>query len=124
VCPDSSHITVNRERLIIRGWATHWIAGLLGACVGLALVNIFLIPKRGILPTDPSGLPGLASLLQKSPELTEKLRHFGAANEKELSSLLGGTSFSTDFGKPQLQTDRTFPLRIQPGTTMAAARDL
>lgn len=91
-------VIVNAERLIIRGWATHWMAGLLGTCILLALAAICLVPATGILPCSPSGLPGMASLLQNSPDLTERLRFYGAASNKELLALLQGTSFQAGVG--------------------------
>lgn len=91
-------VIVNAERLVIRGWATHWMAGLLGTCILLALAAIWLVPAMGILPCSPSGLPGMASLLQNSPDLTERLRFYGAASNKELLAVLQGTSFQAGVG--------------------------
>ncbi|KAK0749049.1 hypothetical protein B0T18DRAFT_427237 [Schizothecium vesticola] len=103
-------VIVNAERLIIRGWATHWMAGLLGTCILLSLAAIFLVPTMGILPCSPSGLPGLASLLQNSPDLTEKLQYYGAASNKELLSLLQGTSFQAGVGRDSVSSQTSFAI--------------
>ncbi|KAK1828608.1 hypothetical protein QBC39DRAFT_149476 [Podospora conica] len=101
---------VNTERLVIRGWATHWMAGLLGTCILLTLVASLLVPTRGILPCSPSGFLGLASVLQNSPDLTGRLRHSGASDKKELLSLLQGTSFRAGFGRDSASNQPSFSI--------------
>ncbi|KAL1841526.1 hypothetical protein VTJ49DRAFT_6955 [Mycothermus thermophilus] len=81
------------ERLVIRPWAAHWMAGLATACALLVSVAIFLVPKHGILPCSPSTLSGMASLVVDSPGLLAALRFSGAADHSSLKRHLLSSTF-------------------------------
>ncbi|KAK3291635.1 uncharacterized protein B0H64DRAFT_427150 [Chaetomium fimeti] len=86
-------VTLWRNRLVIRNWAAHLMAGLAATCFVLTTVAVFLVPKRGILPCSPATLPGMASLVRYSPDLLAMLRFSGAADAKRLSRPLLASTF-------------------------------
>ncbi|KAH8883502.1 hypothetical protein GQ53DRAFT_846924 [Thozetella sp. PMI_491] len=75
---------MNQNRLVVRPWAAQWMAGLAASCIILTLITLFLVPRHGILPCNPSSILGAASILLHSHQLLDLLRNSGAADDKHL----------------------------------------
>ncbi|KAK4236997.1 hypothetical protein C8A03DRAFT_35073 [Achaetomium macrosporum] len=82
-------------RLVMRTWASQWMAGLAACCLVLVTIGIFLVPKRGILPHSPTTLPGMASLVAQSHDLLASLRFSGAADAASLARPLTALRFQS-----------------------------
>jgi len=87
---------VNGNRLVVRSGASQWMAGLLAACILLATVALFLVPKQGFLPRNPSSISGTAALIQHSRDLLARLRYAGLADDKGLGNLLSTAVFTSE----------------------------
>ena len=96
--PITGAAIVNQNRLVVRSWAAQWMAGLVAACLLLAAVSMFLVPRRGVLPRNPSTITGTASLVQNSDALLARLRDSGAADERTLSGVFDGSQFRSGVG--------------------------
>ncbi|KAK0660444.1 hypothetical protein QBC41DRAFT_286462 [Cercophora samala] len=88
-------LSVNEDRLVVRAWAAHWMTGLTATCIALGAVLIFLLPKGGILPCNPTSLAGMATLVFHSQDLVERLKFSGAAGNKALERRLYDMSFKS-----------------------------
>ncbi|KAL4732392.1 hypothetical protein ACLX1H_001407 [Fusarium chlamydosporum] len=95
--PESSSSTAVASfvgrRLIVRAAPAYLITALLALCLILTLTTIFLVPKKGFLPRDPSTIVGMASVVAHSHPLVESLKGLGPAPNKVLQSKLEGSTY-------------------------------
>ncbi|KAK1758073.1 hypothetical protein QBC47DRAFT_373646, partial [Echria macrotheca] len=89
----NASVVITEDRLVVRSWAAQWMAGLTAACLVLAVVAVFLVPSHGILPTNPSTIPAMASILAGSQGLTSRLQFSGATDDKGLGNMLRGSMY-------------------------------
>ncbi|KAK5659699.1 hypothetical protein OQA88_909 [Cercophora sp. LCS_1] len=137
--------TSEEERLVIRDWAAHAMSGLVAFCFVVTLAAAFLAPKHGILPRSPSTIPGLASMLAGSHQLTDRLRFSGDADAKTITRVLDQSAFQSGVvrdpssgqarfivrdthstaqnGKtwPQFRSLQAHPLIVHPATRIVVA---
>lgn len=85
--------TFMANRLVVRTWAAQWMAGLVVSCLVLLAIALFTVPRRGILPRNPSNIPDMAALLLHSHGLRNRLCGLGAADEKDLAKALERCNF-------------------------------
>ncbi|KAH6889212.1 hypothetical protein B0T10DRAFT_404810 [Thelonectria olida] len=84
-----------QRRLIARSPPTHLMAALLAICLIITVVAVFLTPKEGFLPRDPSAIVDMAAVIAHSHPLVECLRGMGAASEEAIRVRLGGSAYTT-----------------------------
>ncbi|KAF4988526.1 hypothetical protein FDECE_15013 [Fusarium decemcellulare] len=83
------------RRLIVRPVPAYLMTGFLGVCLFLTLATIYLAPREGFLPRDPSTLIGFASVVAHSHPLVECLKGMGPAHNEAILSRLKGSSYSS-----------------------------
>ncbi|XEV02132.1 hypothetical protein FSHL1_007419 [Fusarium sambucinum] len=81
------------RRLVVRPAPAYLITALLVLCLFLALATMWLVPKKGFLPRDPSTIVGMASVVAHSHPLVESLKGMGPAPNKVLGSRLEGSTY-------------------------------
>src|SRR3569833_2662944 len=113
--PVTGSVVMFGYRLVLTSWATQWMAGLAAACALLAVVALFTVPTRGILPCGPRTLLGVAAIIQHSPDLLERLRDAGAADDETLSRFVQPDTFSSEVTVAPPSGDARFVIRsVQP----------
>ncbi|KAK0655014.1 hypothetical protein B0T16DRAFT_362050 [Cercophora newfieldiana] len=114
--------TIFADRLLVRAWAAHWMAGMLAGCLVLVLIALFLVPTRNILPCNPSSIPGMASLIQQNHDLISALQFLGAASDKHQARALENTRFlSLVTADPDLMGHEKFTVRDTRSESYAGA---
>lgn len=124
--PHSANITgsalVMTNRVIVRSWSGHWMAGLAAVCLLLTALMILMSPFFEVLPCNPSSLSGVAVLISHSPDLLAKLRDAGDADEKCLarslksSKVQSGIVRHTISGQPQFTIQETTEIGLGEDT--------
>ncbi|KAK4451308.1 hypothetical protein QBC34DRAFT_459031 [Podospora aff. communis PSN243] len=100
--------TVFADRLLVRAWAAHWMAGILAFCTMIILVALVLHD-------------GMASLIQQSDDLVARLRFSGTASDKQLGNALESTHFYSENMVDSTGQER-FSLRDAGGGEFAGAK--
>lgn len=85
--------TINENRLMVSAWAAQWMVALLAVCASLTVTALFIVPRRGFLPCNPSALFRLVFISLHSRGLLHQLRFAGAADSNHLSQVLGSAKY-------------------------------
>lgn len=105
--------TFMANRLVVRTWAAQWMAGLVVSCLILLAIALFTVPRRGILPRNPSNIPDMAALLLHSHGLRDRLCRLGAADEKDLTKALEKCHFHSGVVHSPMTNQREFVILDQ-----------
>ncbi|CAF3512316.1 unnamed protein product [Fusarium graminearum] len=81
------------RRLVVRPAPAYLITALLVLCLFLTLATMWLVPRKGFLPRDPSTIVGMASVVAHSHPLVESLKGMGPAPNKVLRSRLEDSTY-------------------------------
>ncbi|GKU02798.1 unnamed protein product [Fusarium langsethiae] len=81
------------RRLVIRIAPAYLTTALLVLCLFLTLATMWLVPRKGFLPRDPSTIVGMASVVAHSHPLVESLKGMGPAPNKVLRSRVEGSTY-------------------------------
>ncbi|KAH9889639.1 hypothetical protein F4778DRAFT_385037 [Xylariomycetidae sp. FL2044] len=82
-----------QDRLLVHTLPVHLVAGGLALSILLALLALFTVPRRGILPRSPDTLIGVAAICSQSRGLLQRLAGQGAGNEAALQDALRGSRY-------------------------------
>ncbi|KAK0724054.1 hypothetical protein B0H67DRAFT_549926 [Lasiosphaeris hirsuta] len=104
-------MVMDGDRIVVRTWAAQTMAALTGFCLIMAAVASFLVPRKGLLPQGPSTIPGLASMLVNSPDLSEALRLCGDADGKSLGRILQSSAFQSGVASDPISGQPCFVIR-------------
>ncbi|RGP80191.1 hypothetical protein FLONG3_1725 [Fusarium longipes] len=81
------------RRLVVRAAPAYLITALLVLCLFLTLATMYLVPRKGFLPRDPSTIVGMASVVAHSHPLVESLKGMGPAPNRVIRSRLEGSTY-------------------------------
>ncbi|RYC90816.1 hypothetical protein BFJ63_vAg6433 [Fusarium oxysporum f. sp. narcissi] len=81
------------RRIVVRPVPAYIITAFLAICFVLVVSTMFLVPRKGFLPRDPSTIVGMASVVAHSHPLVECLKGMGAAPNKALRARLDGSTY-------------------------------
>lgn len=81
------------RRIVVRPVPAYIITVFLAICFVLVVSTMFLVPRKGFLPRDPSTIVGMASVVAHSHPLVECLKGMGAAPNKNLRARLDGSTY-------------------------------
>ncbi|KAK8038664.1 hypothetical protein PG993_007075 [Apiospora rasikravindrae] len=87
---------MSQERLVVQIWAAQWVSGLAIICITLIAISLFLVPSQGILPSSPSTIMGMASIIINSERLITTLRYAGLADDEYLCHYLEPSAFQSE----------------------------
>ncbi|KAK8133558.1 hypothetical protein PG984_005570 [Apiospora sp. TS-2023a] len=88
---------VSQDRLVVQTWAAQWMTGLAMLCASLIAISLFIVPSHAGLPSSPSTIVGIASIVLRSRGLMSKLRYAGLADDEYLGSYLKSSVLQMEY---------------------------
>lgn len=93
--PITGLVTFDQNCLVVRSWVAQWMAGLVVFGIVLSAILLFMVPTHPLLPSNPSTILGMASLLAHSGDVMNCLRSAGFADDNSLARCLRYSTFQS-----------------------------
>ncbi|GAW11363.1 hypothetical protein ANO14919_007070 [Xylariales sp. No.14919] len=105
-------ITFSENRLTIHPSVSQSMVGLLGACILLTAVGLFIVPAHGFLPHSPSTFLCSISLFLYSRDLLPRFRYAGASDNNHFARWLRPSTFESGLAYDSVSGESQFCVNI------------